>query len=1344
MMKNKTSKSIYIMLFAFSMMLTCLSSGFINIHAENANNTTTESAQQIVHEKDTATVETDNVSFSKTISGTDTENVFDITLDVETKEDLSTIQTSPDAATVLVLDVSGSMAWKENADAKSTRYESMKKAAIAFIDGYANVSANSDGSKASRWICIITFASDANRQLNWVNVATNEGKARALALLDGKDGEIPGPDGGTNIEGGLQLAYNNLNNFKNTTGKELCDNTNVILLTDGCPTFVIDGKKTSLTALQGEEAGKINAEMKAWMNVGGSIYTEYDDDGNPAKGAKKYDSTSINPIADSIKAKANLFTIAFATSSSWFEYKEGKDSWAQLNPHYWMKSFATRALMAGDEEELLEEFETINTIIKLSAQAWIVNDPMASHIMMDTKTIDPTNKNATTFNDNELVWNLKASDCTLTTKEDSTIYHYQLQYRIALDTTTEGSYDYVPTNETTTLKYFLASQIGDEDPNELLKSVSIFNEGMNPSGKNPIVPAIKANFGCLEFIKLDENERPLPGVTFTLNGTATGSNKAVTLSSISNTNGTVTFAKIPAGTYTLTETTPIGREGAGPWTITVSYGKTTVSDKDGKPVALAKVFNYPETQSITVNKTWTQLTSEELALIPDAVVVTILQNGNEYRDITLTKENQWSLTINDLPWGDANHQKYAYTVKEKTSLQGYETSVNDFAVTNRYLGSPMTIEGTKTWSNPNDVHPTITITLQQSLDGEQWVDIMETELDNGKSTYQFDNIKKYAPNGEEYQYRVRETTVDGYDATYDDFHIFNEYVPGNTSVNVTKIWDVKDASELPSVTIKLLQNGEEYRTITLNESTGWSSSFTDLPEIAPNGEKYNYTVTETPITGYTASYLGNAKDGYTITNTFDSSTIEVNGTKTWSNPSTTHPSITVNLYQNGEVIDNRVLKNGESDYSFTNLPKYNKNGSEYQYTIGEEQVDGYQTKVEGNNIYNVYTPDQTSVKVTKIWSNPEATHPTITIHLLQNGTTIATQQLPSGVTSYEFENLDKYAPDGSQYQYMVREDAVNGYTSKVDGYTITNTYTGGEQKTISGTKTWKEVPSGTKVPEITILLKQNGTVYKEIKLTDGKTDYEFENLPTYAEDGTEYVYTIEEVGVHGYTSKVKDYDVINTYTGGEKVTVFGTKTWVAPEGIKVPEVTIHLLQNGKKVDSIVLKDGNTSYEFKDLPMYAPDSTRYQYSVNEDPVNGYSCEVDGYNITNTYTGGEKITVSGTKTWKKVGKNDKVPIITIRLTQNGKEMDSIELEGTTEYAFKNLPTYAPDGSKYVYDVSEDPVNGYESQKEGYNFTNTKVDEVLGESQTPETGDSNHVGFLVAMMALAGAVIVVRKRA
>ena len=51
------------------------------------------------------------VEISKTIAPTGEENLFDITLKVKTQQEITQTTTSPDAAVVLVLDVSGSMGY---------------------------------------------------------------------------------------------------------------------------------------------------------------------------------------------------------------------------------------------------------------------------------------------------------------------------------------------------------------------------------------------------------------------------------------------------------------------------------------------------------------------------------------------------------------------------------------------------------------------------------------------------------------------------------------------------------------------------------------------------------------------------------------------------------------------------------------------------------------------------------------------------------------------------------------------------------------------------------------------------------------------------------------------------------------------------------------------------------------------------------------------------------------------------------------------------------------------------------------------------------------------------------
>ncbi|MGG5796626.1 Cna B-type domain-containing protein, partial [Bacillus nitratireducens] len=75
--------------------------------------------------------------------------------------------------------------------------------------------------------------------------------------------------------------------------------------------------------------------------------------------------------------------------------------------------------------------------------------------------------------------------------------------------------------------------------------------------------------------------------------------------------------------------------------------------------------------------------------------------------------------------------------------------------------------------------------------------------------------------------------------------------------------------------------------------------------------------------------------------------------------------------------------------------------------------------------------------------------------LLQNGKVVDTKEV-SKVTNwkYTFENLQAYDANGVAYVYTVKEQAVLGYESKVNGYDITNTKVG--ETKVEGTKTWND------------------------------------------------------------------------------------------------------------------------------------------------------------------------------------------------------------------------------------------------------------------------------------------------
>ncbi|WP_242475861.1 Cna B-type domain-containing protein, partial [Bacillus cereus group sp. N15] len=157
-----------------------------------------------------------------------------------------------------------------------------------------------------------------------------------------------------------------------------------------------------------------------------------------------------------------------------------------------------------------------------------------------------------------------------------------------------------------------------------------------------------------------------------------------------------------------------------------------------------------------------------------------------------------------------------------------------------------------------------------------------------------------------------------------------------------------------------------------------------------------------------------------------------------------------------------------------------------------------------------------------------------------------------------------------------------------------------------------------------------------------------------------------------------------------------------PEMIKVD-----LLQNGKVIDTKEVSAASEwKYAFTDLAAYDADGNAYKYEVKEQPVDGYKSEVKGYDITNTKVA--QTTVEGTKTWKDGNATNRPTTIKVDLLQNGKVIDTKEVSaaGEWKYAFTDLAAYDAEGNAYKYEVKEQPVDGYKSEVNGYDITNTKV--------------------------------------
>lgn len=194
------------------------------------------------------------------------------------------------------------------------------------------------------------------------------------------------------------------------------------------------------------------------------------------------------------------------------------------------------------------------------------------------------------------------------------------------------------------------------------------------------------------------------------------------------------------------------------------------------------------------------------------------------------------------------------------------------------------------------------------------------------------------------------------------------------------------------------------------------------------------------------------------------------------------------------------------------------------------------------------------------------------------------------------------------------------------------------------------------------------------------------------------------------------------------------------------------------------RSGNWSLTFPNLPkndetgdfVYTAqeildDEALANYLVTStEPVSGNDGVIK---ITNTY---EEVTVQGHKVWKdQDNQEQKRPAeVTVRLLQNGTEIDSKVLNEENGWAFRfdGLPKYE-NGKEILYTIAEDGVDGYQTliSAEGkYTFTITNSREVVPpkppkppKPETPNTGDSHEEALYTGLLVLCFVLLVGLRR-
>lgn len=143
--------------------------------------------------------------------------------------------------------------------------------------------------------------------------------------------------------------------------------------------------------------------------------------------------------------------------------------------------------------------------------------------------------------------------------------------------------------------------------------------------------------------------------------------------------------------------------------------------------------------------------------------------------------------------------------------------------------------------------------------------------------------------------------------------------PAKTNIKVKKEWQGQDAAQMPEITVYLVKNGQRTdQSLKLNAKNNWSGTFTDLPTVDKITDKTenDYSVEEDGVNNdqitlngktFTAKLTGSAKDGYTLTNTYQPTEKAVTFSKVGVNQ--TKELVGANLkVVEGESADGKVVK----------------------------------------------------------------------------------------------------------------------------------------------------------------------------------------------------------------------------------------------------------------------------------------------------------------------------------------------------------------------------------------------------------------------------------------------------
>lgn len=1128
---------------------------------------------------------------------------------------------------VLVVDGSGSMAYGPNGEWDYTgtpRIDSLIKTTHDFINEIMD-------DKGNVKLGLVEYGDDVKHAYQMTT-----DKKTALTYVNDLSAS-----GGTNLQSGIEKAHQLLNKGGRTDVPKV-----VIVLTDGVPTFFNHN---------GHTYGHGNDYDSVCIDWGFFRCNEYK---SPVEAAKE----ELDDLKSAYKT-ADVYTITFGNE------QEAASLLETINPESTEPIYKNLEALTG--EELGDIFDNIIDIMQnVVGKDSVVTDVIPKEFELTEASQKALSEQGIQIVNNEdgtttLIWNIGNIEANKTN---------HLSYEIIAKDDYYGS---MYTNESATLKTTVQEEnpyyddtklslVFDQPTVDIPAIVNDDHYQSNPTyegyeeqtingnsiltndlNKNVLKDSnmITGTISVEDHIVINENENTVKNSDGSYNLYKNG-----TLQGVLTVNQDGTFKFIPEANVTgeITFTYHLQTE------IT-RFNKKSYVYSNNATVTL-NIKSRPKTE-VSGTKTWVDDNNQD-GVRPNSITVRLIGKVDEKVVVSQSKEvtgsKDWKYQFSNLPRYEVGHEGedaylISYEITEDT-VKGYKATYDGYNIINTHTPLKTTIAGTKTWDDNNNqdgVRPeSITVILTGTANGQKVVEDSKIVTAEDGWKYSFEDVDQYY-NGTKIEYSISEKAVASYTGKVTGYNITNTHTPVKITIHGEKQWvdsNNKDGLRPNSITVDLIGTAKGNTVVTkttkVTKNMNWQYEFTNLDKYY-QGEEIQYTVKEQTVNHYETTY--DEKNPYIIINTHSPKNITVSGTKTWVDENNQYGrpnSITVIL--SGKIGEEEVIHqtqevtpdmNGEWKYQFTNLPEY-QDGELINYTVDEANVQDYDKKVDGYNITNTYNPETVTINGVKIWNdndNQDGKRPeSITVYLLANGERVATTTVTkAGNWEFSFKDQVKNA-NGVPIVYTVEEESVDGYTTEIKDFTITNTHTP-EKVSYHVQKVWNDNNNqdGIRPESITVHLLANGVeIASQVISESNNWEYTFENLDKY-QNGIPIEYQIVEDEVKGYESSISDSItetddnqtiVIENTHKPETIDITVDKVWDDDNNAyqsRPESITVHLYANGILSQTVTLTaENNWSYTFVDLAKYA-NGVEIEYTIVEEEVPGYTTTYNGYTITNTY-------------------------------------------------------------------------------------------------------------------------------